>query len=67
MIFQKGNAYNLNDPGFSVFIPNTQFSEKYKTGAQIIVFLNDMQYIIIIPGDRKSDRYDFINNLFQPF
>ena len=62
----SGNKYNLYDLDLHQFITNTQFDREKQNVGLIYTFLNDMQYNINTPGDRKSDRYNFIKALFQP-
>ena len=64
MTFQNGNTYYLNDPDLSNFITNTQH-DKTENIAVKYNFLRDMNYDLNY-GDKKSNRYNFINSMLQP-
>ena len=65
IVFENGNAYNLNDPDLAYFITNTQLDRELNDFNLIYYFLNDMHYDIKY-GDKRSDRYIFIKELLQP-
>ena len=62
--FENGNSYNLNDPDLAHFITNTQIDREINNFDLIYNFLIDMKYNFNY-GDKKSDRYNTIKNLFQ--
>ena len=64
MTFQNGNTYYLSDPDLSNFITNTQH-DKIKNIAVKYNFLRDMNYDLNY-GDKKSNRYNFIESVLQP-
>ena len=59
MTFQHGNIYKLSDPDLSYFITNAQLDGEPQNEDLIYTFLNDMKYIINIPGVKK--RRDIIS------
>ena len=63
MIFQNCNTYDLNDPGLSYFITNTQLDKEIQNENLIHSFLNDMKYNLNY-GDKKLKRYYIIKDLF---
>ena len=66
MTFENGNSYNLNDPDLQNFISNTQFDKPINSWGPIYIFLNDMKYDLNY-GDKKSIRYQFINELYSRY
>ena len=65
MNFLNDNTYNLNDQDLSYFITNTQIGRKIDNVGLIQSFLRDMKYDIST-GDKRSDKYNFIEDLLQP-
>ena len=66
LTYQNCNTNNSYDPDLQYFITKTQFDREIQNVGLIYTRLNNMQYNINIPGDQKSDRYNFIEALFQP-
>ena len=66
MTFENGNSYDLNHPDLQYFITNTQFDKPKKNWGPIYNFLNDMKYDLNY-GDKKSIRYQFINELYSRY
>ena len=66
MTFENGNSYDLSDPDLQYFISNTQFDEQINNWGSIYNFLNDMKYDLNY-GDKKSIRYQFINELYSHY
>ena len=63
-LLSNNNMYNLNDPGLSNLITNTQHNNIKSIGMKYN-FSRDMNYNLNY-GDKKSNRYNFINRLLQP-
>ena len=66
MTFENGHSYDSNDPDLQYFITNTQFNREIYNMNIIYDFLNDMKYNINY-GDKKSNRYNFIENLINQY
>ena len=66
MTFENGHSYDLNDQDLQNFITNTQFDREINNVNIIFNFLNDMNYNTNY-GDKKSNRYNFIKNLYNQY
>ena len=60
----SGNTYDSNDPDLSNFKTNTHLHRDIQNVRIIYNFSIDMKYDLNY-GDKKSDRYQIIKNLFQ--
>ena len=63
LTFQIGNTYKVYDQDLRYFTTNTQLNKVPQNVDLIYTFSNDAKYNINIPGDKKSKRYYFIEDL----